>query len=211
MSAPNGNMRVTTWGEEWIQGQSSEVVLGLGGTAAGFPSARRKLSDALLDISHQATAGLSVDDPTPAQHVAAARAAANALLDGAAGPETSRPRVAVLGLRSVGYAIASRLVREGFNVAAYDREPSLGTDLEQQGGFRARTARHAAEIVTGARWSPWDSKEAEGRELSGWVKPPSPGKKEARVDTGAKRSWTAAARPWAACRLEESGIRWSLS
>lgn len=178
-------LRVTTWGEEWVgNGNTTEVVLGLD-SSVPFPSARRGLNESFFNISHEATAGLSVDDPTPATHVAAARAAANALLDGASGPETGRPRVAVLGLRSIGYAIASRLVREGFNVAAYDREPSLGADLEQLGGFRARTARHAAEIVTGARWSPWDSKEAEIRELSGPLRPPSPARRDTRAENGA--------------------------
>lgn len=179
MSASAGQMRVTAWGEDWVNNPSSEVVLGLGVSTG----ARRQLrGDALADVSHEATAGIFREEPTPESHVAAARAAANALLDGA---DSSKPRVAVLGLRPVGLAIASRLVREGFNVAAYDKDPSVGADLEQLGGFRARTARHAAEIVTGARWSPWDSKEAEGREASGCAKPPSPSRRDMRTDTGA--------------------------
>ena len=63
------------------------------------------------------------------------------------------PRVAVLGLTPVAEALALRLHERGFRVVVYDKSPATGAALAVAGVQRCRTARHAAEVAVGLRWS----------------------------------------------------------
>jgi len=103
--------------------------------------------------------------------LAAARRPPGGERDGDGGPALL-PRVAVLGLTAVGTAFAARLHSQGYRVVVYDAQPHLGREL--LGVQRARTARHAAEVAIGARWSrpPLDSTSSHEESTSRREPPP---------------------------------------
>jgi hypothetical protein len=84
---------------------------------------------------------------------ALASAAERSIGSSGAASGAALPHVAMLGLGPVAAAMAARLASRGFRVVAYDAVPSRGAELEARGVQRARTARHAAEVVMGERWS----------------------------------------------------------